>query len=55
MTYGDVALGVECALPAGFTVPARGGRVRKSLLWLVRFLLGRASAPPSPLATAKRS
>ena len=34
MNYGDVALGVECALPADFAAGARAGRVRKLLRWL---------------------
>jgi len=34
MNYGEVALGVECALPARFTDGAKP-RPRSSLLWLL--------------------
>jgi hypothetical protein len=33
MSYGEVALGVECALPARFD--ARAKRPRSSVLWLL--------------------
>ena len=33
MSYGEVALGVECALPARFDAHAR--RPRSSTLWLL--------------------
>ncbi len=35
MNYGDIALGVECALPADFKVAGRERRSSPSLLWLV--------------------
>ena len=34
MSYGEVALGVECALPAGFVARAQQ-RPRSSALWLL--------------------
>jgi hypothetical protein len=34
MNYGEVALGVECALPAHFDARA-GRRLRSSTLWLL--------------------
>ena len=34
MSYGDVALGVECALPARFDASAKGRR-RSSFVWLL--------------------
>jgi len=38
MNYGDVALGVECALPAGFVARVRGRRSRAPMLWLILVL-----------------
>lgn len=35
MNYGDVALGVECALPARFGAGARKRRRRSSFAWLL--------------------
>jgi hypothetical protein len=35
MNYGEVALGVECALPARFVAGAARGRLRASLAWLL--------------------
>ena len=35
MNYGDVALGVECALPARFDALAKGRRRRSSFIWLL--------------------
>jgi hypothetical protein len=34
MNYGEVALGVECALPARFEASVRRRRYRPLLLWL---------------------
>ena len=35
MNYGEVALGVECALPARFDASIRPRRCRSLLLWLL--------------------
>lgn len=35
MNYGEVALGVECALPARFEASIRRRRYRSMLLWLL--------------------
>jgi len=35
MNYGEVALGVECALPARFEAGIRRKRYRSVLLWLL--------------------
>lgn len=35
MNYGEVALGVECALPARFEAGTRRKRYRSLLLWLL--------------------
>ena len=35
MNYGDVALGVECALPARFDALAKGRRHGSSFIWLL--------------------
>ena len=35
MNYGEVALGVECALPARFVAGAAPPRRRSSLAWLL--------------------
>ena len=35
MSYGEVALGVECALPARFDASLRTRRYRSPLLWLL--------------------
>lgn len=35
MNYGEVALGVECALPARFDASMRRRRYRSVLLWLL--------------------
>ena len=35
MNYGDVALGVECALPARFDASIRPRRYRSVALWLL--------------------
>jgi hypothetical protein len=35
MNYGEVALGVECALPARFEASIRRRRSRSFLLWLL--------------------
>ena len=35
MNYGEVALGVECALPARFEATMRRRRSRSMLLWLL--------------------
>ena len=35
MNYGEVALGVECALPARFEASLRRRRYRSLLLWLL--------------------
>jgi hypothetical protein len=41
MKYGDVALGVECALPAGVTLLRRASRARRLVAWLVLALARR--------------
>jgi len=35
MNYGEVALGVECALPARFEAGIRRKRFRSVLVWLL--------------------
>ena len=40
MNYGEVALGVECALPQG--APRPPGRTRRLVNWLISVLLHRA-------------
>ena len=35
MNYGEVALGVECALPARFDASAKRRRRRPSFVWLL--------------------
>ena len=35
MNYGEVALGVECALPARFEADFRRKRRKSALLWLL--------------------
>ena len=35
MNYGEVALGVECALPARFEAGIRRKRYRSGLVWLL--------------------
>ena len=35
MNYGEVALGVECALPARFVAGTARRRLRSSLTWLL--------------------
>ena len=35
MNYGEVALGVECALPARFVAGAARPRLRSFLAWLL--------------------
>ena len=35
MSYGDVAIGVECALPARFEARVREQRSRLSLVWVL--------------------
>jgi hypothetical protein len=39
--YGDVALGIECALPAVFLPRRRHGRVRLLVAWLMARLVRR--------------
>jgi len=41
MQYGDIALGVECALPAGIALNRRAGRARRFIKWLVMALARR--------------
>ena len=41
MEYGDIALGVECALPAGVGLIHRAGRARRLVEWLVMTLARR--------------
>ena len=43
MNYGEVALGVECALPAGFEARLRERRSRPLLLWLILVLAAAAT------------
>jgi hypothetical protein len=38
MKYGDIALGVECALPAGVSLIRRASRARRYLHWLLATL-----------------
>ena len=38
MNYGEVALGVECALPARYEAWVRRGRSTSPLFWLVLVL-----------------
>ena len=35
MKYGDIALGVECALPAGIMLIRRASRTRRLMAWLL--------------------
>jgi len=42
MSYGDIELGVECALTALHRAPRRRGRARRLLDWLVATLARRA-------------
>ena len=35
MRYGEIELGVECALPARIAPAPRTGRARRLILWLV--------------------
>jgi hypothetical protein len=41
MEYGDIALGVECALPAGIASIHRASRIRRLMAWLVMALARR--------------
>ena len=41
MNYGDVALGVECALPFATRPARRHGRVRRLIGWLIAMLMRR--------------
>lgn len=43
MNYGDVPLGVECALPVDFALPTPEPRSRGSLLWLALLLAAAAT------------
>ena len=43
MNYGDVPLGVECALPLDFATRPRAPRSRGSLLWLALLLAAAAA------------
>lgn len=43
MNYGDVPLGVECALPVDFAIRTREPRSRESLLWLALLLAAAAT------------
>lgn len=43
MNNGDIALGVECALPADFALPTQERRSRKSFFWLVLVLAAAAT------------
>ena len=38
MNYGEVALGVECALPHGSLSPRPRGRMRRLVNWLIAAL-----------------
>ncbi len=38
MKYGEVALGVECALPRGCLPARQRGRVRRLVTWLIAAL-----------------
>jgi len=38
MKYGDIALGVECALPAGVALLHRASRAQRLMAWLVMAL-----------------
>jgi len=42
MNYGDVALGVECALPAANRSALRQGHAQRFITWLVAALTRRA-------------
>jgi len=42
MNYGDVALGVECALPASVRALRRESRVQRLVTWLIAALKNRA-------------
>jgi hypothetical protein len=41
MKYGDIALGVECALPAGVALIGRASRTRRLMAWLAMALARR--------------
>lgn len=41
MSYGDVALGVECALPAVYSMVRRRSRARRVMAWLIAVLARR--------------
>ena len=43
MNYGDVALGVECALPAGFAGRMRERHSGAPMLWLILVLVAAAT------------
>ncbi len=38
MNYGEVVLGVECALPRKFALVRRPGRARRLITWLIAAL-----------------
>ena len=42
MKYGDIALGIECALPAGVTLIHHASRTRRLMTWLLTALARRA-------------
>ncbi|HEY8070283.1 MAG TPA: hypothetical protein VIF38_15500 [Burkholderiales bacterium] len=42
MKYGDIALGVECALPAGIAPIRRASRASRIVAWLAMALARRA-------------
>jgi hypothetical protein len=42
MKYGEVALGVECALPAARLPASHGGRARRYISWLIAALSRRS-------------
>ena len=42
MNYGDVALGVECALPATARAVPRQGHARRLIDWLIAAFKNRA-------------
>lgn len=41
MSYGDVTLGVECALPAGTAMARRKSAARRAVAWLVALFINR--------------
>ncbi len=41
MNYGEVVLGVECALPRKFALVRRPGRARRLMTWLFATLVRR--------------